>query len=193
MCCSPLAVEKDFNGRPLKDDLSVETAGVGHWVAVVKRLPAYDEDEETADDTAATVASAAAAVQDAKETKGEAKSSDAKTAPEKKEGKAAQSSTITKPMVLLNLVRAAQSSGVLARLAASFARLDNLSHILVWSNSDGREGGEECEVSLVELPRLKTRFGARVDSDGVVRLYSLDYDGLFITKAPDQMVSVQSF
>jgi hypothetical protein len=186
-------VEKDFNGRPLKDDLSVETAGVGHWVAVVKRLPAYDEDEETADDTAATVASAAAAVQDAKETKGEAKGSDAKATPsqpEKKEGKAAQSSTITKPMVLLNLVRAAQSSGVLARLAASFARLDNLSHILVWSNSDGREGGEECEVSLVELPRLKTRFGARVDSDGVVRLYSLDYDGLFITKAPDQMVSL---
>ena len=46
----------------------------------------------------------------------------------------------------------------------------------------------QCEVSLVELPRLKARFAARTGDDGVTRLYSLDYDGLFVSSEIDETV-----
>ena len=40
----------------------------------------------------------------------------------------------------------------------------------VWSKSRAVPG-EACEVSIVELPRLKASFVPKLDSDGVVRLY----------------------
>ena len=72
-------------------------------------------------------------------------------------------------MVLHNLVSAAGGS-VLRRLGDWVSRLDNASHVLVWSKSRAVPG-EHCEVSLVELPRLKASFVPKLDSDGVVRLY----------------------
>lgn len=82
-------------------------------------------------------------------------------------------------MRLLNIANARRNS-FLGRLARWVARLDNLSHVLVWSTSRG-EVEDECEVSIVHLPRLKATFKPKVGDDGVARLYSLDHAGLFVT------------
>jgi hypothetical protein len=76
---------------------------------------------------------------------------------------------VPQDVVLHNLVSAAPGS-LLRRLGDWVARLDNASHVLVWSKSRAVPG-EACEVSMVELPRLKALFVPRLDSDGVVRLY----------------------
>ena len=80
---------------------------------------------------------------------------------------------------LLNPLRAGPSS-VLRRLGDVMARLDYLSQVLMWSNSVAVES-EECEISVVELPRLKTSFVPKQDRDGQVRLYSKDFGDLFIS------------
>ena len=82
-------------------------------------------------------------------------------------------------LLLLNVVNASRSS-VLRRLGDWAMRLDNASHILVWSRSRGQIG-EHCEVSLVQFPRLKANFVPKVDADGVVRLYSMEHAGLFVS------------
>ena len=54
------------------------------------------------------------------------------------------------------------SSGVdiLGRLRDLFCRMDNLSHILLWTSSDALVG-DYCELSRVELPRLNACFLSR--------------------------------
>lgn len=41
-------------------------------------------------------------------------------------------------------------------------KLENLSHILIWSSSNANVG-EEAEISLIELPRLKLKFRVKID------------------------------
>jgi len=53
--------------------------------------------------------------------------------------------------LLLNLVPARPGT-MLWRLRRWAGRLDNLSHVLVWSNSRGKPG-DECEISQVDFPR----------------------------------------
>ena len=50
-----------------------------------------------------------------------------------------------------------------------FGALDCMSQMMVWSRTDGRVG-DECEVSTVELPRVRVRFEAKKDERGVLRL-----------------------
>jgi hypothetical protein len=86
-------------------------------------------------------------------------------------------------MVLLNPLTAAPESD-LARIAALFARVENLSHVLCWSRSAHADLGEEVEITMVELPRLQLSFRCRNR-----RLYSLDHDGLFLAQKMDESVA----
>jgi thiol-disulfide isomerase/thioredoxin len=84
-------------------------------------------------------------------------------------------------MLLLNLLRA-KGGTALFKLGEVLSRLDSISHVLVWTKSDATRG-DEADLSLVELPRLKMRFEMRGK-----RLYSLDYDGLFVSDTMDPAV-----
>lgn len=73
----------------------------------------------------------------------------------------------------------------MSNLTKILCRLENASHILVWSDTAGTFG-EECGVSIVELPRLRARFRCTYEkSRAMARLESLDYDGLFVTTTYD--------
>ena len=113
--------------------------------------------------------------------------------------------------LLLNVLGAAPGSA-LHRLGLLFSRLDNLSHILVWSSSKPRsfaeaglesKGGESNEskdatpaaaagvkedvvISRVELPRLRLSFGVKAGPGGVPKLFSMDHDGLFVSMGGDK-------
>lgn len=91
-------------------------------------------------------------------------------------------------LLLLNTLHA--SGGLLARLASWCARIENLSHVLVWSRTRGRVG-EGCEVSLVQFPRLRAEFVPRIDDDGVCRMYSQEHAGLFVSDARSRPLARQ--
>jgi hypothetical protein len=91
---------------------------------------------------------------------------------------AASSSVLT----LLNLNRALPQTA-LGRLARVLSRLDNLSHVLLWSASVGAPG-DECALTLVELPRLRASFSIKRTDDGALLLSSNDHDGLFVAEDP---------
>ena len=78
------------------------------------------------------------------------------------------------PLLLLNLLRAPVDTS-LYTLGLLLSRIENASHTLVWSHSAAR-AGEEAAISLVELPRLKTRFKCE---NG--KLESLDYAGSWLS------------
>jgi len=63
------------------------------------------------------------------------------------------------PMLLLNMLRCAPDSS-LGKIASLFRHIERFSHLLVWSKSAAKADSEECEVSLVELPRLRMSFVA---------------------------------
>jgi hypothetical protein len=79
-------------------------------------------------------------------------------------------------MVLLNLASAALDSS-LGNLTRALANLDSLSHVLVWSKSQPTSRGEEAEISVVELPRLRIRFLMNHNEEGSARFESLDHTG----------------
>lgn len=82
-------------------------------------------------------------------------------------------------LTLLNVLTAPPSS-LLKRVGMLLARLDNLSHVLVWSKSDVKTVHSHATIDLIELPRVNLSFKAKtVESvDGKVdeRLYSNDYE-----------------
>jgi hypothetical protein len=94
---------------------------------------------------------------------------------------------------------AATRQGVEA-LARLLTRLDNMSHILVWSASEpltratapAKLASVNASIDLIELPRLKLNFRRRIFHDrqpdgsavDVSRLYSLEHPGLFISTWP---------
>ena len=81
-------------------------------------------------------------------------------------------------MTLLNLTNASKSSCV-DQLRGVLSEMEDPSHILLWSRSNGTLPGDECEISLLELPRLRMSFKMRVGrQDGVPRLWSLNLDGM---------------
>ena len=119
---------------------------------------------------------------------------------------AARATILPNDMVLLDLMTAKKGS-VLYRLGTVLSRIEDLSHILVWSRAQdaggmrnakdvraaaspaeaaamaaaGDAGAHMWPLSVVELPRLKLRFQPRADQDGVVRLWSLDQSGWFVS------------
>lgn len=89
-------------------------------------------------------------------------------------------------MVLLNLLYAPRRSRLYS-LAKVLSRVENLSYICAWTNVAKRnllpfECDRDCpSIDLVELPRLKLAFTARMDPDKQIRLYSMDHADLFVS------------
>ena len=84
-----------------------------------------------------------------------------------------------KKEVLLNPLETAEGSS-LQLILEMFGRMDNASHILIWSES-GAQVHDTCEISSVELPRLLTRFTATPCGGGNIKLSSADHAGLFVS------------
>jgi hypothetical protein len=59
-----------------------------------------------------------------------------------------------------------------------------LSHVLVWCNASVQSAHAPCSIDYVELPRVNLSFKAKVvesvDGRAEHRIYSNDYDGLYI-------------
>lgn len=89
---------------------------------------------------------------------------------------------------LLNVLSAPPSS-LLKRVGLLLSRLDNLSHVLVWSTAEVHSPHSPCSIDLIELPRVNLSFKAKnVESvDGKIehRLYSNDYDGLYVATSTE--------
>lgn len=66
----------------------------------------------------------------------------------------------------------------LSRLSSLFSRVDNLSHVLLWTKSDGAVG-DYCEITRVELPRVQACFELKGR-----QLCSMDHDGLRVSQNP---------
>lgn len=85
-------------------------------------------------------------------------------------------------LTLLNIANAL--GGILRKIGLLLSRLDNLSQVLVWSESEVLNVQQACTIDLIELPRVNLSFRAkRIEKiDGTVehRLYSNDNDGLYI-------------
>jgi ankyrin repeat protein len=93
-------------------------------------------------------------------------------------------------LVLLNGLCAPQDSDLFS-LTQLFCRLDNLSHVLIWSKA---KRGEKYFVDLVELPRRGLSFSAR-EVDGQMRLYSVELPTLYVynpTSWPEEILRLLS-
>ena len=96
-------------------------------------------------------------------------------------------------MVLLDLLHAPIDT-YLASLATLVARIENLSHALVWARFDEASDLRaptaltHDDLYVVSLPRLKLTFQART-VDGVVRLFSVDHADLFVTNERSREVT----
>jgi hypothetical protein len=84
---------------------------------------------------------------------------------------------------LLNVVSAPPSS-LLKRVGMMLSRLDNLAHVLVWSKSKVQSAHSPGTIDYIELPRVNLSFKAKEfetpEGTKELRIYSNDYDGLFI-------------
>ncbi len=89
-----------------------------------------------------------------------------------------------RPILTLLNVALAPSGSLLKQIGMLLSRLDNLSQVLVWSESEVLNTQQSCTIDLIELPRVNLSFRAkRIEKiDGTVehRLYSVDNDGLYI-------------
>ena len=89
---------------------------------------------------------------------------------------------------LLNVLTAPPSS-LLKRIGMLLARLDNLAHVLVWSKADVKTAHGAASIDLIELPRVNLAFKAKevelIDGTKEKRLFSNDYDGLFIATSTE--------
>jgi hypothetical protein len=88
-------------------------------------------------------------------------------------------------VTLLDLVHAPQGA-LLYRLGRMLARLDSLSHVLVWTKAPCTQAGEACSVDLIELPRLQLTLQARTCPDGILRLQSASHAGMYVSDAAAQ-------
>ena len=91
----------------------------------------------------------------------------------------AETDELRPTLTLLNQLLA-PSGSPLRRLSRLLARLDDMSHTLVWSSSPAVHPGAACAIELIELPRLHLTFRAR-RHDGEIRLFCEQHEGLFIS------------
>lgn len=91
-------------------------------------------------------------------------------------------------LTLLNILSAPPSS-LLKRVGMLLSRLDNLSHVLVWSASVIRSAHSPASIDVIELPRVNLSFRSKkvesIDRKVEHRLYSTDYDGLYISTSTE--------
>lgn len=98
-------------------------------------------------------------------------------------------------MVLLNLLYAPYTSR-LSSLMHTLVRIENVGQICAWTkvSNISRLGGHTpmlgCPpIDLVELPRLKLAFTARLDDMGQLRLFSVDHADLFISNERNHLTT----
>lgn len=93
------------------------------------------------------------------------------------------------PTMTLLDIRTAPPSSLLKRIGMLLSRLDNLSHVLVWSYAKVQRATDQCSIDFIELPRVNLSFKAKVvetvDGNIESRLYSNDHDGLYISTATE--------
>jgi hypothetical protein len=86
---------------------------------------------------------------------------------------------------------ASNQRSMLYRLATVLTRLEDASHILVWSSPHHDPKAEDTTelgfISVIELPRLKVKFQPRQEEDGRVLLYLLDHEGWFLSDSFAQL------
>lgn len=83
-------------------------------------------------------------------------------------------------LYLLNVLEAtATTGGDLLELSALLARVEDHSHILIWSTKSGDGGSATglASIAFIELPRLKLKLKPRRESSAVIRLDVLDQNG----------------
>lgn len=94
-----------------------------------------------------------------------------------------------KDLLFLNLLYAPHASR-LHSLMKVLCRIENLSFICPWTKKYAGSGTAEAfnlierkcpPLDLIELPRLKLSFTAKLDHEGEYRLYSVDHVDLFIS------------
>jgi hypothetical protein len=94
-----------------------------------------------------------------------------------------------RPIYTLLNVMSAPPSSLLKRVGMLLARLDNLSHVLVWCKSNVASAHAPCSIDHIELPRVNLSFKAKIiesiDGRSEHRIYSNDYDGLYIATSND--------
>lgn len=92
-----------------------------------------------------------------------------------------------RPVLTLLNIAMAPAGSLLKQIGMLLSRLDNLSQVLVWSESEVLNVQQACTIDTIELPRVNLSFKAkRVEKiDGTVehRLYSNDNDGLYIASS----------
>ena len=91
-------------------------------------------------------------------------------------------------MILLDLMYAPRRSRLFS-LAKTLSRIENLSHICVWTRNAAPTIGCMCSIDFVDLPRLKLSFTTKTNHDGVERLFSLDHADLFVSDQYDAFSS----
>ena len=96
-----------------------------------------------------------------------------------------------KPWHLLNLLFAREGSP-LHSLARTLVRLEDLSHVLAWSEADPRVQQPDPSIDLIEMPRLLLSFTVRRGADGSRALWSLDHAELSIPIGPPSTARSQA-
>ncbi|CUG86246.1 Hypothetical protein, putative, partial [Bodo saltans] len=93
-------------------------------------------------------------------------------------------------LMLINLMYA-RFGTPLHSLAKVFARIELLSHVLVWTTKTDYNSGEgdPFTIDLIQLPRLKLSFTARLGPDGQYHVASLDHAQLSITNQRPALVN----
>jgi len=83
-----------------------------------------------------------------------------------------------KKMTLLDIQKAPKDSP-LHSIQEVLCQIESLSHILVWTYEEVKEGSE-CKIDLIELPRMELTFRIDDYGDGP-RLYSVDLGNKFVS------------
>lgn len=100
-----------------------------------------------------------------------------------------------RPIHTLLNVQTAPPTTLLFRIGMLLSRLDNLAHVLIWSSKEVKTPHDPCAIDLIELPRVNLSFQAKAVTsvDGTVdhRLYSNDYDGLYIATSAEARERVE--
>jgi hypothetical protein len=92
-------------------------------------------------------------------------------------------------LMLVNLLYAREGTP-LHSLAVVLARIELLSHILVWTTKTDYDGTGPLALDLIQLPRLKLTFAARLSADGSqYLLYSLDHSHLYVSNDRPALVT----
>eukprot|EP00760_Papus_ankaliazontas_P009215 PhM_4_TR13981/c0_g1_i1/m.81553 len=104
---------------------------------------------------------------------------------------AKESATIEDYNLLLVDLLYARKGTPLYSLTNVVTRLEPLSHVVAWtSQTDYKvEEGGAVTLDLVQFPRLKLSFCAKVDGDGHLQLYSMDHSHLFVCNLRQPLVN----